>query len=141
MKTNILIAICVAVMIICSCSPKVTEPVVAPPSKPVVQQPQLESLTDCITFDDLAPSLRDRTEDAYVIYRDQIRFENWDRAREIWKEAYYTAPGANGRVKYQYDDGIKIYDHYFKQATDNATQAALVDTCLLYTSPSPRDRG
>jgi len=110
MKTSFWIVISAALMVICSCSPKVTEPVVEAPPKPVKQQPRLESLTDCITFDDLDRSLRDRTEDAYVIYRDQIRFEKWDRAREIWKQAYYNAPGANGRVKYQYDDGIKIYE-------------------------------
>ena len=130
MKTSFWIVISAALMVICSCSPKVTEPVVEAPPQQVVQQPRLESLTDCITFDDLDRSLRDRTEDAYVIYRDQIRFEKWDRAREIWKQAYYNAPGANGRVKYQYDDGIKIYDHYFKQATDTDVQAALVDTIL-----------
>ena len=127
---KLVITVVIGLLMISACSPKVTEPIVEAPSKPVVQQPRLESLTDCITFDDLAPSLRDRTEDAFVIYRDQIRFEKWDRAREIWKQAYYTAPGANGRVKYQYDDGIKIYDHYFKQATDSESQAALVDTIL-----------
>ena len=64
MKTSFWIVISAALMVICSCSPKVTEPVVEAPPQQVVQQPRLESLTDCITFDDLDRSLRDRTEDA-----------------------------------------------------------------------------
>ena len=130
MKTNVLITICAAVMMIYSCSPKVIEPVVQEPTRQVVQQPVLESRTDCVTLNDLEPTLQSTTEDAYVIYRDRIRFEDWDGARAYWKQAYYTAPGANGRVTYHFDDGIKIYDHYFKQATDQGVQEALVDTIL-----------
>lgn len=130
MKTNVLITICAAVMMIYSCSPKVIEPVVQEPTRQVVQQPVLESRTDCVTLNDLEPTLQSTTEDAYVIYRDRIRFEDWDGARAYWKQAYYTAPGANGRVTYHFDDGIKIYDHYFKQATDQGIQEALVDTIL-----------
>lgn len=117
-------------MLLHSCSPAVTEPIVQEKPTPVVEQPKLESRTNCTTLDDLDYSLRSNTEDAYVIYRDQIRFKNWERARQIWKQAFYTAPGANGRVTYQYDDGIKIYDHFFKAASDETLRAALVDTIL-----------
>lgn len=113
-----------------SCSPKVTEPIIAPEVKPTSAPPLRERLTECTTLDDLSPSLKSSTEDAFVLYRDQIRFEKYSQAAELWKKAYYTAPGANGRVTYHFDDGIRIYDHFFKNNTDKNLERVLVDTIL-----------
>jgi len=118
------------IALIYSCSPAVTEPIVTEAPKPAPTPEPKVSNTDCITLDDLSPSLRSTTEDAFVIYRDQIRFKNYDRAASIWKEAFYTAPGANGRATYHFDDGVKIYDHFFKNATTRDRQANVVDTIM-----------
>jgi tetratricopeptide (TPR) repeat protein len=113
------------------CSPAVTTPIVTEekPSKPT-PPPAKESLTSCVTLADLSPGLRSSTEDAFVLYRDQIRYENYEAALNLWKQAYSNAPGANGRATYHFDDGIKIYDHFFKKAETQAEKAALVDTIM-----------
>ena len=118
------------IIFLSSCSPSVSEPILVEQPSQVAEPTEAISKTSCTTLNDLDPTLRSNTEDAYVLYRDQIRFKNWTRAKELWKQAYYTAPGANGRVTYQYDDGIKIYDYFFNQASDSLIRAGIVDTIL-----------
>lgn len=86
--------------------------------------------TTCTTLADLAPGVRSSTEDAFTLYRDEIRFKRYTAARKLWKVAYYNAPGSNGSATYHFDDGIKIYDHLFRKETDEARKAVLVDTIL-----------
>lgn len=124
----VIIALSVSIL---ACSPSVTEPIVSQPeTKPVPKPPEKERLTDCTTLDDLSPAIRSTTEDAFVLYRDQIRFEKYNEAAQLWKKAYYTAPGANGRVTYHFDDGIRIYDHFFRNNSDKSRESGLVDTLL-----------
>jgi tetratricopeptide (TPR) repeat protein len=87
--------------------------------------------TPCTTLDQLEPEVRSNTEDAFTLYRDQIRFKNYADALPLWKVAYYNAPGANGQVTYHFDDGIKIYDHFYKNESDEERKAALVDTIMM----------
>ena len=119
----------IGLVFVFACSPSTTEVVTAPEPQPVVRQPK-EILTDCKTLFDLDPEVQSKTEDAFTLYRDNIRFKNYEEAEELWKLAYYTAPGANGRATYHFDDGIKIYDHFFKNESDNAKKAELVNTIL-----------
>lgn len=112
------------------CSPKVVEPIVEEPKEePTIKEPE-ERLTECTTFFDVPAAQRGEIEDAYVLYRDQIRFKKWDRARQLWKKAFYGAPGSNGRVTYQYEDGVKIYMHFFEQAETTESKQAIVDTIM-----------
>ncbi len=112
-----------------SCSPKVVEPIIQEESQPA-PPPPIESNTDCTTLNDLSPTLRSTTEDAFVLYRDEVRFKNFDAAKPLWKQAYYNAPGSNGRVTYHFDDGIKIYDHFFKNESIQSNRKMLADTIL-----------
>ena len=108
------------------CSPKTTEVITEKPvQKPVVQE---ERLTPCTTFDDLSPADKDKAEIAYVLYKDQIGLKNFDEAYKLWKVAYTIAPGSNGKVKSQYDDGITIYTHFFQNTTDSLLKQRYVDT-------------
>lgn len=86
--------------------------------------------TPCTTLDDLDPHIKSKTEDAFTLYRDQVRFKRYEDALPLWRIAYNNAPGANGRVTYHFDDGIKIYDHLFKSAESNELKAAYVDTIM-----------
>lgn len=118
-------------LIIISCSTTSTEivtPVEDP--NPIPAKPEKERLTTCITLDDLTPQLRSSTEDAFTLYRDQIKFKKYGKAKQLWKQAFYTAPGANGRVTYHFEDGIKIYNHLFNEATGEVVKAGLVDTVM-----------
>ncbi|MFK8102429.1 MAG: tetratricopeptide repeat protein [Saprospiraceae bacterium] len=62
----------------------------------------------------------EQAKNAHVIYRDFVRSKKYDEAFEYWKEAYTIAPAADGRRNYHFVDGIKIYDHFYTQATDKA---------------------
>lgn len=114
-----------------ACSPKTQEVKTAPPSKPKTTTPvQKERLTACTTFNDLDASKRDQAETAYVIYRDFLKADDLPQALAHWKTAYYLAPGSNGRVKYQFEDGVKIYSEMLAATSDEALQRAYADTIM-----------
>lgn len=121
-----------------SCSPKTSEELVI--TKPDSEIPKTKTedvdkpLTTCTTLSQLTPAVRSEVEDAFTLYRDQIRFEKFDNALALWKKAYYAAPGANGKVTYHFDDGIKIYNHLFQQTTDTKRKSGIVDTIMAIYS-------
>lgn len=111
-----------------ACSPKVTEVQV---EEEVVEQTEpevTEPANPCRTLADLNGALREQTETAYVLYRDQIKLKDYKAAFELWKQAYYNAPAANGSIKYQFEDGIKIYKELFKSEKDSIKRSAIVDS-------------
>ena len=97
------------VLLSTACTPKTVEQVTEV-EKPKVETPK-ETLVDnpCTTLNDLSGAAKEEAETAYVLYRDYIKSKEYDTALTLWKKAYYAAPAANGRIKYQFDDGIKIY--------------------------------
>lgn len=97
-----------------SCTPKTTTKVVAPIKE------STESLTSeekmCRTF----AQLGNRSEEAltaFVLYKDQVKVENYEAAYPLWKEAFRLAPKADGKKTYHYDDGVKIYGYMYNKAT------------------------
>ncbi len=86
--------------------------------------------TPCTTLDQLDPEVKSNTEDAFTLYRDEILFKRYDQAVGLWRQAYYTAPGANGKATYHFDDGIKIYDHLFKSTSSEELKQSYVDTII-----------
>ncbi len=98
------------------------------PAAPVIEV--VKSNTDCTTLLDIDPAIRSDTEDAFTLYKDEIRYKKYEAALLLWKTAYYTAPGANGKMTSHFDDGVKIYDYLFKKEIDENKKAALVDTIL-----------
>lgn len=115
-------------LVLIACSPKVTEPVVEE-KPPVVERPD-EPDNPCTTFKDLTVSQRDEAETAYVLYKDQIKLKNYSDALPLWTTAYEMAPASNGRIKYQFDDGVKIYKELFKQSTVEAERKSYVDKIM-----------
>ena len=112
------------------CSPKIEQQIPQEPVSPEIKNDvPTERLTSCMTLDDLSPAERSRTEDAYTLYRDQYKFDRYEAARELWKQAFYTAPGANGRVTYHFRDGVNIYTYLYNQAAENLKQG-IADTIL-----------
>lgn len=116
-------------MLMIACSPKAVEQAVEVPtpttSKPKKQAPQ----NPCTTFDALGSS-RDEVETAYVLYRDYVKAKKYKEALPYWETAYYGAPASNGRVKYQFDDGIKIYTHFYRTSDDATQKRAYIDTIM-----------
>lgn len=96
-----------------ACTPKVVE-VVAEPVKEV--KPKYEG--PCATFADLTPSEKDQAETAYVLYKDFLKVKNYDESFKYWNTAMTLAPKSNGRILYQFDDGLKIYKFFHDRETD-----------------------
>jgi hypothetical protein len=115
-------------LIIFSCSPKT-----APPAEntedveiPTKQEPE----NPCVTFSDLSSQDRDEIETAYVLYKDLVKEQKYKDAFPLWEKAYYGAPGSNGSVKYQFDDGVAIYSDMFRNETDETKKAIYVDSVM-----------
>lgn len=106
--------ILLVLIIVFACTPKVAPVVEAP----VEEKPKYEG--PCATFDHLSAAEKDEAETAYVLYKDFIRTKNFNEAYKYWSRAMELAPKSNGRIKYQFDDGVVIYKHFFDQETDEA---------------------
>jgi len=118
-----------SILVIMSCSPKTTEPAVvtpSPPTTPVKQEPE----NPCTTFADLPGAERDEVETAYVLYKDYIKENKFEEALPYWQKAYYGAPASNGRVKYQFDDGVRLYTYLYQQATTESDKQAMIDSVM-----------
>ena len=121
----------VIIFALSACGGKTAEVIKEAPVKeetPVVVE---EALTPCTTLSQLSPSDKDQAETAFVLYRDFVKAGDLAQAFPLWKKAYYLAPGANGRIQYHYDDGIKIYTDLFKKETDKNLKQAYVDTVMM----------
>jgi len=114
-----------------SCSPKIQqieeEVSEVEQAEPVKPQPRK---SPCTMLSDLSGAVKEQTENAYVLYRDQLKLKNYDEALKLWSQAYYNAPAANGSIKYQYEDGIKIYKALYNRTDDDGLKAAYVDTVM-----------
>lgn len=111
-----------------ACSPQVTEPVVSEP-EPVVQVRQ-ETENPCMTLGKLSPQLRDEAETAYTLYRDQVKLKNYGDALPLWRQAFELAPAGQGTIKYQFDDGIKLYKHFFTETEDPELKKIYADSII-----------
>jgi len=115
-------------LVSCSTTSTIVEAPIEQPKAPEVKIYQ--NLTPCTTLADIDPAIRSSTEDAFTLYRDEIRAKDYSAAKVIWKQAYFTAPGSNGKMKVHFDDGIKIYDYLYGIETDSLAKGMLVDTIL-----------
>ena len=111
-----------------SCSPKV-QGKVEDNNKVKVDTPVVKKgprPTPCTMFSDLIDG--EDIKDEYVIYRNFLKTKEWDEAYEYWTHAVHKAPGSNGRVKYHFDDGIKIFKHYYDLEKDSLKRLRWIDS-------------
>ncbi|MBK8701474.1 MAG: hypothetical protein IPN29_18790 [Saprospiraceae bacterium] len=112
------------------CSPKVA-PNETPPVVVSENPPKPEVTNPCKMFSDLPGLEREKAETAFVLYKDQLKINNYTAALPIWKQAYTLAPGSNGRVKGHFDDGVAIYSHLVTMTADSAKKRLFVDTIRM----------
>ncbi len=126
---NHISVVCLSIIVcLIACTPKVTAPVIE--EKPVETVVVKEDTNPCVTFDELSPSKRDGVETAYVLYKDRIKAEEYTKAKPLWEKAYYGAPAANGSIKYQFEDGIKIYKWLYENESDFAQKQVYADSVM-----------
>ena len=128
-KVLVLVAMAFA---LASCGAKTATAIVEEPVKETtkVEEP-IELLTPCTTLSQLSSRDRDEAETAFVLYRDLVKTGDMADALPLWKKAYSLAPGANGRIQYHFDDGVKIYTDLFKNAIDKDQKQAYIDTVMM----------
>jgi len=130
---NYIFRFCLLTFVICAltlgCTPKITEVTQELPVEEIVEVPKKDT-NPCTTLDELPSSLRGQIEDAYVLYKDQIKQDNYTEAFPLWEKAYYNAPAANGSIKYQFEDGLKIYKHFYDNESDLKVKSVFLDTIM-----------
>lgn len=124
MKNISLFVLLVAV----ACSPKSNLP--AP--EPAAPQPGTAAIDSTLSTCPNWLSLRNQDDitNEYIIYRDAIKAGNFTRAFEGWKKVYEVAPAADGKRSTVFDDGIRIYTHFFNQEQDTAKKREYVQKVL-----------
>lgn len=116
----------VMVVIVASCTPKVVEKI--EDKSHAVEIPELsEEQKMCRTFDQLG-SRRNEALEAFVLYRDLVKAKNYTQAYPLWKKAFHMAPKSDGKKTYHYDDGVKIFKHFYDVATTENEKQMWVDS-------------
>ena len=112
-----------------ACSPKVEKTITDVEKKQDAVKETVKSgprATPCTMFSDL-PNGED-IKGEFVIYRNFLKSKEWDEAYQYWTHAIHSAPGSNGRVKYHFEDGIKIFKHFFETEKDSLNKRKWVDS-------------
>lgn len=122
------------VCFVIACTPKTTQEVVETKEEvQEIQRPE-EPSNPCTTLNELSAAKRDEVETAYVLYKDLVKQKNYIEAFPLWEKAYYGAPAANGSIKYQFEDGLKIYkDFYDKAETEDQKKIYYDSIQSIYT--------
>lgn len=117
----------ISLMLLSACTPKTTEQAAqieapAPPPPPKAE----EKLSPCAKFQD-AP-VPEEASDNYVLYRDFLRINDWERSFQLWKKVYAVAPAADGLRNTVYSDGIRFYEYFISQTQDSLLKETYIDT-------------
>ena len=130
MKSKLIVLGVLLLAFLAGCTPKTTETAASSEEKeevtPVKPPKKEENLSPCPKFRD-APN-PDDAETNYVLYRDFMKVNEWDKAFRMWKKVYAVAPAADGRRNTVYADGIRFYEYFISQTQDSAKIHAYVDT-------------
>lgn len=130
MKTRNLLLLTLVLFLFGACTPKTTEEIakVEQPEQPTTPPPPKETvkLSPCPKFSD-APQPEEAS-DNYVLYRDFMKINDWNRAFTLWKKVYTVAPAADGQRNTVYADGIRFYEYFISQTSDSLLKEAYVDT-------------
>lgn len=125
MKNNLLFILVLMV----ACSPKATLPAPEPAApQPGTAAVDSSRLSPCPNW--LSLRNQDDITNEYIIYRDAIKAGNYNKAFEGWKKVYEVAPAADGKRSTVFDDGIRIYTHFFNQEKDSARKKEYVQKVL-----------
>ncbi len=111
-------SILVSLIIIYSCTPKVTEPIATETPKPKITVPPKEGASPCTKWTDVQNTEGIKT--AHVLYRDFLKQKQFTEAIPYWEKAYNAAPAADGFRDYHFLDGVKIFEHLLDNETNPA---------------------
>lgn len=136
MKKALIFPVAILLIFLAACTPKTGEKVVETPEPPKEVITPKEPSNPCTTLSQLSPSEKDEVETAYVLYKDLVKVKKFEEAFPLWKKAYYGAPAANGSIKYQFEDGIKIYKHFYETGDASKKQMHFDSIMAIYDKRS-----
>ncbi|MEZ4981593.1 MAG: tetratricopeptide repeat protein [Saprospiraceae bacterium] len=102
-----------------------------------------QAFSQCGTWNE--SDRKSEAEDAHVVYRGHIKENNFDAAFPYWEKAYTIAPAADGQRSFHFSDGVEIYLHKFKNATDEAQKKEfaqkIMDLYDQWVKCYPKEKG
>lgn len=94
--------------------------------KDTATQVKGNELSECVKFSDIANT--EEAIEAYVLYRDFFKLNEFDQAYPYWKKAYTMAPAADGKRYSVFTDGVYIFEHKIEQTEDSSLIYSYIDT-------------
>ncbi len=129
MKSNKFLLYAFSLLLMMGCTPKTTEQAATSSeeavSSPAPKPAEDESLSSCPKFSD-APN-PDEAETNYVLYRDFLRANDYEKAYELWQKVYEVAPAADGRRNTVLADGIRFYERFISESPDSLKREAYIN--------------
>ncbi len=92
-------------------------------------QVKSEELSDCVKFSDIEDS--EEALEAYVLYRDFFKLNQFDQALPYWRKAYRMAPAADGRRYVIYTDGVYLFEYLISQTEEESMERQYIDSILV----------
>jgi tetratricopeptide (TPR) repeat protein len=126
--TQIFSGLLFALFFMSACTPKTAT--VMTPAMEEENEDTISLNHPCATFADLSASDRDNAENNYIFYKDLVKVNKFEQAYDHWRVAYDLAPSSNGRIKYQFDDGVAIFKYFFQQAETEEAKIAFMDSVM-----------
>ena len=106
----------VSLLFYVACTPKSTEPAQATVSATKVKPPvNTANLSPCQKW--VNESFEQEALEIHVLYRDQMKAQNYKDALPLWEQVYNLAPAADGRRDVHYMDGARIYKYLINDGT------------------------
>lgn len=114
-----------------SCTPKITVIIEESEKAENNDIDVVNTNSPCATFGDLSPDDREQAENNYIFYKDLLKMKKYEDSYKHWIIAYTLAPSSNGRIKYQFDDGVAIYKEFYKNAETKEEKIAFMDSVMV----------
>ena len=115
-----------------ACSPRITPELQEKRAKAVSQdtatQVLKDSLSNCVKFEDIKNS--EEALEAYVLYRDFFKLNQYEQALPYWRKVYRMAPAADGQRYVVFTDGVYLFEYLSREAGDDAIKHQYIDTLL-----------
>jgi len=101
---------CTVSVLFYACTPKTTEAAKPSVSATKVKPPvNMDNLSPCQKW--VNESFEQEALETHVLYRDQMKAQNYKEALPLWEKVYQMAPAADGRRDVHYMDGARIYKY------------------------------
>lgn len=117
--------LCILFLFAIACTPKATTPVVEVEEE---KKPEPIEIGPCANWFDSGK--QDYAETEHVLYRDAMKRDDYDQAYLHWQNVFAIAPMADGKRRTHFEDGIKLYHHFFETAETDAQKKAFIDSVM-----------